>query len=174
MKIHSVFYVKKKDNKIFLFDFLDGSREGLSQVIKFSDENNLDYSIDGLEWVYKGVRYNLPFQKKDYANAVFNNDLIFVCYQLGSNSFTIPNNLVIYSPTVQIMRILPTPLLPNGKRAMGFFQVWKLESKNISIPDNFKLGVGVTVGEHERSEWLYQYLFNPNTNEFLFINKFRY
>lgn len=177
MDISNIFYIKKMNNVNYLFGFTTEPRNSQSEFDKFADENNLNYCYDGFEWIYENKRYELQFKYNDLAstNIVVHNNKIFICYNGISPSFPAPNNLVIYTPKGEIEKVLSAPILPTGKQGAGFLEIHGLENwdKN-TIPEEFKNGLYVVVWEHERSEWVYSYYFNPGTYKFLFFNRSRY
>lgn len=174
MDISNIFYIKKMNNVNYLFGFTTEPRNSQSEFDKFADENNLNYCYDGFEWIYENKRYELQFKYNDLAstNIVVHNNKIFICYNGVSPSFPAPNNLVIYKPTGEIEKVLSTPILPTGKQGAGFMQIGDLKGWE-TVPKGFEDWLSVWVWEHQRSEWVYQYFFNPDTYEFVFGHKFR-
>jgi hypothetical protein len=167
--ITNVLFIKKLNGKNYYFDYCNISG---NDIIKFADQNNLNYGIDGLEWIFDNKKYCLMFNGVEFADAVIHNNKIFIQYQSLQAKFPVPNNLVIYTPTGEIEKILSTPILPTGKQAAGFFQIGDLKYwKN--IPKGFENYLSIVVWEHERSEWVYQYFFNPETYEFVFGHRYR-
>ena len=59
-----------------------------------------------------------------------------------------------------------------GKQGAGFFSIGDLSAWQ-NIPKGFENYLSIDVWEHERSEWVYQYFFNPETYEFVFGHKYR-
>lgn len=129
-------------------------------------------AIDGIEWIFEHKRYELKFNGIEYGGNYIFGKKIFIRYQSPQAKFPAPNNLVIYTPTGEIERILSTPILPTGKQGAGFMQIGDLKGWE-TIPKGFENWLSVWVWEHERSEWVYQYFFNPDTYEFVFGHKFR-
>jgi hypothetical protein len=130
--------------------------------------------IDGLEWIYEHKRYELQFKDKDGGrNLVIHNNKIFICYNGISPSFPAPNNLVIYTPTGEIERILTTPILPNGRKGAGFMELGSSRHylEKDMMDDKY---LNVTVWAHEHSQWVDYYHLDTETLEFTFRHTGRY
>lgn len=165
------FYLTDKKEKNYIeFMNVHYSISGIAEDKKIS-------CINGLSWQSNDNEHFINFENKKVSQVYIpiEKNKIIILYQGISHSFPAPNNLVIYTPTGEIERILSTPILPTGKQGAGFLEIHGLENwdKN-TIPEEFKNGLYVVIWEHERSEWVYSYYFNPDTYEFLFFNRSRY
>jgi len=122
----------------------------------------------------RNMRYEICFLKKEFGDVLIEKDKIFIQYQTAEASFPAPNNIVIYTPTAEIEKVLTTPILPNGKKGGGFLQINKIISNKNNFIREFENHLEVWVWEDERSPWIYHYLFNINTYEFIFRLRSRY
>ena len=120
------------------------------------------------------MRYEICFLKKEFGDVLIEKDKIFIQYQTAEASFPAPNNIVIYTPTAEIEKVLTTPILPNGKKGGGFLQINKIISNKNNFIREFENHLEVWVWEDERRPWIYHYLFNINTYEFIFRLRSRY
>lgn len=169
-KISHILYVKKVDGEKYFFDFNGGTRESRDRVDRFAHENELNFSIDGLTWIYDHKQYELGFESKDFGDACFIGTKLFVSYNGRSLIFPPPDNLVVYSPTGEIDRIIPIPILPTGKKGGGVYQIGE---ERVSFGTKDENHLKVTIWEHEDSWWVYDYVMDIDTYEFVFKIRWR-
>ncbi|WP_315544131.1 hypothetical protein [Capnocytophaga leadbetteri] len=167
--ITNVLWRKKENNKDYYFNYKNPNEK--DQALQFGNR----MTIDAIEWNYKNKKYEISFAAKEFGDVLIEKDKIFIQYQTAEASFTAPNNIVIYTPTAEIEKVLTTPILPNGKKGGGFLQINKIISnKNNNLIREFENHLEVWVWEDERSPWIYHYFFNIDTYEFIFRLKSRY
>ena len=110
-----MYYTKKRENnKDYFFNYENPNEK--DQALRFGNR----MAIDAIEWNYKNKKYEICFLKKEFGDVLIEKDKIFIQYQTAEASFPAPNNIVIYTPTAEIEKVLTTPILPNGKKGGGF------------------------------------------------------
>ena len=167
--ITNVLWRKKENNKDYYFNYKNPNEK--DQALQFGNR----MTIDAIEWNYKNKKYEISFAAKEFGDVLIEKDKIFIQYQTAEASFPAPNNIVIYTPTAEIEKVLTTPILPNGKKGGGFLQINKIISnKNNNLISDFEYHLDVLVLEDELSPWIYHYFFNIDTYEFIFRLKSRY
>lgn len=161
--ISNILYIKRIEGENFYFQYRPNEKDEAS---RFGNR----IGIDGLEWIYNHKKYGLLFSDFPYGDCCFLEEKLLVITDLDKK--TIGTDLVIYTPKGEVDKVLSTPILPTGKQGAGFMQIGDLKGWE-TIPKGFENWLSVWVWEHERSEWVYQYFFNPDTYEFVFGHKFR-
>lgn len=156
------FYYIAENHKILYFDYINAYAD-LEQIAK-SRVIPVPY-FDGLEWIYNNRKFSIELKRAEVYEIWISRNKIFIHYLRKSIRFPAPDNLVVYTPTGEIERIISTPILPTGKKGGGIYQIGG-EEVSSGIED--KTHLKVTVWEHEDSWWVYDYLMDIDTYEFVF------
>lgn len=150
------------------------SEEGI-QYIKYRNIwGTYDGNFDGLIWNYKDKEMKLKLDEDVYCIYIhMYRHRIFMLFNGDSQHHPAPNNLVVYTPTGEIERILTTPILPNGRKGAGFMELGSSRHYLEKDMMNDKY-LNVVVWEHEHSQWVDYYHLNTETLEFTFRHIGRY
>jgi hypothetical protein len=86
-----------------------------------------------------------------------------------SAKYPAPDSVVVYTPTVEVERVLTPPILPTGKKGKGFYQIGGVPNyNNVHSKEYVDTYMEVSIWEREDSPWVYGYLVNVETYEFIF------
>jgi hypothetical protein len=97
---------------------------------------------------------------------------LFLHYNGLSPTYPAPDSVVVYTPTGEVERVLTPPILPTGEKGKGFHQIGEVPNyNNVHSKEYVDTYMEVKIWEREYSPWIYVYLVNVETYEFIFKYK---
>ena len=166
------FYHIMPNGDFFYFDYINA----WASIRSIAEENKVP-CIDGITWIYNNEQYRLNIIKKEVAYIYIAKNKIFIQYNtVEAAKYPAPDNVVVYTPTGEVERILTTPILPTGEKGAGFYQIGAVPNcNNVHSKEYVETYMEVSIWDHDNRPWIwiYVYLVKIETYEFIFKYKHR-
>jgi hypothetical protein len=155
--------------QIFYFDYINA----WADIDAIARANKVP-CIDGIAWIYNNQQYKIGIKREDGVYITYiAKDKIFIQYAGRTTKYPEPDSVVVYTPTGEVERILTPPILPRGEKGKGFYQIGGVPNyNNVHSKEYVDTYMEVSIWEHEYSPWIYVYLVNVETYEFIFKYKY--
>jgi hypothetical protein len=162
------------NGEMFYFDYINAC----ASIHSIAEDNKVP-CIDGIAWIHNNKQYSMDMKREEGVDTMYiAKSKIFIQYTGKSSKYPAPNNVVVYTPTGEVERVLAPPILPLEEKGWGggFDQIGGVPNyNNVYSKEYLETYMEVNIwGEGKSILWMYVYLLNVETYEFIFKYKYYY